>query len=349
VQTLTVPSDDGAGFGASVAVSGSTAVIATVDGGPGNDGAAYVFTKSGTSWTQQAELIRSGGAINQVAIAGNTIALAEDGANSNVGKVFIFTGAGANWTQQAVLAPGGRNFGFSIALSGNVLAATSVVSADPGASQYAVWVYTRTGTTWSKRPVTAPTDGTVSSQNGPPALAITSTLAGPKSVAVEGSSSSGYGVLIFMGAGTGGTDWSQSAFLTVPGLPSGADFGASLSGSDGSLVVGAPSYAGTTSGAAYVFVGSGASWTQQASFNGTADLFGATVVGTNNTVLVRNWKSGGTATVEVFTRSGATWSTGPVLSDGATKDGFGASMGTNGAAALVGAALGFGNVYAFRT
>jgi hypothetical protein len=53
---LTAPDGaSGDGFGGSVAISGHTAVV----GGPGHSsdtGAAYVFVRSGTAWSQQAEL-----------------------------------------------------------------------------------------------------------------------------------------------------------------------------------------------------------------------------------------------------------------------------------------------------
>ena len=66
-QAKLTASDGAAGdvFGNSVAISGNTAVIgAYYDdvGSNSNQGSAYVFVRSGTSWSQQAKLTASDGA-----------------------------------------------------------------------------------------------------------------------------------------------------------------------------------------------------------------------------------------------------------------------------------------------
>lgn len=67
VQQAQLTASDGAAsdnFGISVAVSGDTAVVgAYLDdvGASGNQGSAYVFVRSGTSWSQQAQLTASDG------------------------------------------------------------------------------------------------------------------------------------------------------------------------------------------------------------------------------------------------------------------------------------------------
>ena len=63
-QAELTASDAAAGdeFGSSVALSGDTALVGAdgkTVGGNNDAGAAYVFTRSGTSWTQQAELTAS--------------------------------------------------------------------------------------------------------------------------------------------------------------------------------------------------------------------------------------------------------------------------------------------------
>jgi len=67
-------------FGCSVALSGDTALIGAWSkdvGGNTYAGAAYVFTRSGTSWSQQAELTASDAAADDhfghsVALSGDT-------------------------------------------------------------------------------------------------------------------------------------------------------------------------------------------------------------------------------------------------------------------------------------
>ena len=61
-QAKLTASDGGSAdfFGFSAAISGATAVVGAY-GNNTNTGAAYVFTRSGTTWTQQAELTASDG------------------------------------------------------------------------------------------------------------------------------------------------------------------------------------------------------------------------------------------------------------------------------------------------
>ncbi|HYF63320.1 MAG TPA: FG-GAP repeat protein [Herpetosiphonaceae bacterium] len=119
-------------FGWSIALSGNMLVVGApgeasaatgINGDQSNDdasmaGAAYVFVRSGTIWTQQAYLKasntdRSDSFGNAVAISGNTIVVgapSEDGGlvgdqndNSlnNAGAAYVFVRTGTTWTQQA--------------------------------------------------------------------------------------------------------------------------------------------------------------------------------------------------------------------------------------------------------
>ena len=124
------------GFGATVAISGDTIVVGATsedssakgvngdqaDNSAVESGAAYVFVRTGSTWSQQAYLKASNtGAYDEfgrsVTISGDTIAIgapAEDsdstgingprqGSNSfkNAGAVYIFTRIGTTWTQNA--------------------------------------------------------------------------------------------------------------------------------------------------------------------------------------------------------------------------------------------------------
>jgi hypothetical protein len=81
-------------FGISVAIYGSTAVV----GAPGknsNAGAAYVFVRSGTAWSQQAKLTAADGASGDnfgfsVAIYRSTGVVGALGKNSNTGAAYVF-------------------------------------------------------------------------------------------------------------------------------------------------------------------------------------------------------------------------------------------------------------------
>ena len=84
-----------------MAISGSTAVV----GAPGknsNTGAAYVFTRSGSTWSQRAELTAADGAAGD----GFGYAVALSGSTAVVGApyksaAYVFTGSGGTWTQLA--------------------------------------------------------------------------------------------------------------------------------------------------------------------------------------------------------------------------------------------------------
>jgi hypothetical protein len=95
-----------------------------------NQGAAWIFTRSGTTWSQQGnKLVGTGntGAAKQ----GTSVSLSADGTtaivggfadNSNQGAAWIFTRSGTTWTQQGGKLVGTGNTGaafqgFAVSLS----------------------------------------------------------------------------------------------------------------------------------------------------------------------------------------------------------------------------------------
>lgn len=105
------------GFGIAVAVSGNTIVVGASnrnDGAGPEEGAVYVFTRSGSgSWVQSAVLTPSDGESYErlgyaVAIDGNTIAAGAPGQNMGHGAVYVFTEPAGGWqnaSQTAALTP----------------------------------------------------------------------------------------------------------------------------------------------------------------------------------------------------------------------------------------------------
>jgi hypothetical protein len=155
-------------FGWSVALDGDTLAV----GAPGDTingnvsrGSAYVFTRSGATWTQQQKLIASDGeAVDQfgeaVAIDGDTLVAGAGadkiGGNVSQGSAYVFMRSGATWTQQQKLiandgAPGAF-FGRSLALDGDTLAVGAPDDTINGkASQGSAYVLTRNGATWTQQ------------------------------------------------------------------------------------------------------------------------------------------------------------------------------------------------------
>ena len=161
----------GDNFGVSVAISGDYALVgATGDdiGANADQGSAYVFIRSGSSWIQQAKLTATDGAAND--LFGVSVAISGDyalvgaygdaiGANSQQGSAYVFVRSGSSWTQQAKLtaADGAAfdYFGISVAISGDYALVGAYLD-DIGANiqQGSAYVFKRTGTSWSPvRPV----------------------------------------------------------------------------------------------------------------------------------------------------------------------------------------------------
>jgi hypothetical protein len=157
-------------FGGSVAVSGDTALIGAWGDDPNYDlsGSAYVFVRSGGTWTQQAKLVADDAWQadlfgHAVALEGDTAligAYGDDDGGSWAGSAYVFTRAGGVWTQQAKLmasdAQDQSHFGYSVALDGE----TALIGAYGGGFiGGAAYVFTRTGGVWTEQAKIRPNDG----------------------------------------------------------------------------------------------------------------------------------------------------------------------------------------------
>ena len=122
------------GFGVSVAISGTTAIV----GAPGFSkaaGRAYVFAKTGGVWTQATELkgldtVASDDFGYTVAISNATAIAGAPGFSKAAGRAYVFTSTATGW-KQAVKLKGSDTvaadyFGYSVAISGT----TAIVGAD---------------------------------------------------------------------------------------------------------------------------------------------------------------------------------------------------------------------------
>ena len=274
--------------GAATGVNGNQA-----DNSIPNAGAAYIFTRSGTTWTQQAYIKAS-----------NTGTAGVDGVQSD-----------------------GDQYAFSLALSGdgNTLAIGAVTEDsnatgfdgdqgdDSAMSSGAVYVYRRTGNDWSqqayiKSPPTADADPTngdyfgyslgLSADGGTLAVGVydedgsSREINGPVD-AERGGSGAAY---VFTRAGN---TWTRQAYIKVASAEGGDSWGVAvaLSADGNTLAMGTADEdcpatgvnppgcgdeglgsAGGSMGAAAVFVRDGTTWTQQAylkaSNTGVEDWFG---------------------------------------------------------------------------
>lgn len=121
---------------------------------------AYVFTRTGSSWTQQTKLTASDAATGDffgstVSFSAETVvigAYGNDDAGSQSGSVYVYTRSGSTWTQQVKLVASDASsngwFGISASLSGN----TALIGASRSdGNSGSVYVFTRSGSTWTSR------------------------------------------------------------------------------------------------------------------------------------------------------------------------------------------------------
>jgi hypothetical protein len=148
-----------------VALSGDTALVgAYFDDDAGSDaGAAYVFVRSGTSWSQQDKLIASDAAAADlfagglIALDGDTALIGapfDDDAGSQSGSAYVFVRSGTSWSQQEKLtasdAADGDGFGAtSVALSGDIALIGAYRDDDGGSDAGSAYIFERSGTSWS--------------------------------------------------------------------------------------------------------------------------------------------------------------------------------------------------------
>ena len=154
------------GWSAALSADGSTLAVGG-DLDNSQAGAVWVFTRSGNSWSQQGpKLVGSGvtgvlgfsieqGVSVALSADGNTLIEGGPGDNSGVGAVWVFTRTGGTWSQQgsklvASDVVGAAQQGISVALSadGNNAA---IGGFDDNNFNGAVWIWTRSGNTWSQQ------------------------------------------------------------------------------------------------------------------------------------------------------------------------------------------------------
>ena len=154
----------GGQFGSSVALSkdGNTALVGGQEDDNG-EGAAWVFTRSGSTWTQQGAKLTAGsgaelGAGVALSADGDTALLGGPNASDGTGAAWVFTRSGTTWTQQGEALTGSGEvhdetpiaFGTGVALSAK---GTTALIGGPGDDDRAgaAWVFTRSATTWTQQ------------------------------------------------------------------------------------------------------------------------------------------------------------------------------------------------------
>ena len=286
-------------FGYAVSLDGDSALI----GAPGNPfnplypGAAYIFIRTGTTWTQQARLVPSDGQNedyfgNSVSLDGDTAIIGSEYLTGSSGSVYVFTRSGTTWNQQTKLLPSdgitGEMFGYSVSLEANTALIGAIFDDDNGPGAGSAYIFTRTGTTWTQQTKLLASDGATLDQFG-----ISVSLSGDNAlIGVEWDSDNGEksgSAYVFTRTGT---LWNQQAKLLPSDGTAEDRFGHSVSFSGDTALIGAneDDETGNYSGSAYVFTRTGTTWIQQIkllpSDTSEQKLFGESVSLDGDTALI---------------------------------------------------------------
>ncbi|HPR47311.1 MAG TPA: cadherin-like beta sandwich domain-containing protein [Spirochaetota bacterium] len=325
-------------FGYAVALYGDTLAVgahyedsaATGIGGDQDDnsaeksGAVYVFTRTGSTWTQQAYIKASNTGTDDrfgcsVSLYEDTLvagAYREDSPATGIngvetddttdasasGAVYVFTRTGSTWAQQAYIkasnSDGGDNFGLSVSLYGDTLAVGAMQESsaaagiggdqddDTAGASGAVYVFTRTDSTWAQQAYIKASNTGASDYFGSSVALHGDTLA--VGAHFEDSAAAGIGGdqdddtasasgAVYVFTRTGST-WAQQAYIKASNTGANDYFGLRIALNGDTLAVGAYAEDSTTtgidgeqsnsdasaSGAAYVFTRTGDDWEQQA-------------------------------------------------------------------------------------
>jgi Secretion system C-terminal sorting domain/FG-GAP repeat len=313
------------GNAVAISADGNTVLFGGYKDGT-NQGAAWVFTRTGTSWTQQgSKLVGTGnsGAAGEgysvgLSADGNTAILGGYLDNSFAGAAWVFTRNGSTWSQQgnklvANDEKGSSYLGHSVALSadGN----TAIIGGFlDSTGTGAAWIFTRSGTTWTQQGgKLVGTGGTGASYQGYSvglsADGNTAIIGGPDDNSAQGAA------WIFTRSGS---TWTQEGSKLVGSGNTGAAYqGVSVAlSADGNTAIIGGSQDNSFNGAAWVFTRSGSVWTQQGSkLAGTGNTgaagqgFAVSISADGNIAIVGGGSDNLSAGASwIFTRSGSSWS-----------------------------------------
>ena len=167
-------------FGTSVAIDGDTIVVGapTHDGGAADAGAAFVFVRSGATWSEQQKLVASDRAAadhfgSAVAISGHTVlagAPHADPKGASSGAAYTFVRSGVTWAQQQKLVPAetaaGDRLGCAVAIFGDRAVLGAELDDDLGTDSGAAFAFERSGSAWSLAAKLLAADGAPSDRLG---------------------------------------------------------------------------------------------------------------------------------------------------------------------------------------
>jgi flagellar assembly factor FliW len=165
-------------FGNGVSINSDYAIVGSPynDDTATNSGSAYIFIRSGSSWTQQAKLTASDAASNDefglsVDISGDYVISGANSGDQRPGSAYIFKRSGTSWSQQAkIQASDGATsdrFGKAVALSGDYAVIGAYTDDSPTDSGSAYIFKKDTGAeTWTQKQKLTASDAATSDNFG---------------------------------------------------------------------------------------------------------------------------------------------------------------------------------------
>jgi len=149
-------------FGRSVSIDGDYAIVGAY-GSDNYTGAAYIFKREGSTWTEQAKLTASDAAEYDyfgwsVAVDGNYAIVGAPGdpeAGEYPGSSYVFKREGATWTEQAKLTASDAAeydyFGGSVSISGDYVIVGARAHEEFGSGPGAAHIFKREGSIWTEQ------------------------------------------------------------------------------------------------------------------------------------------------------------------------------------------------------
>ncbi len=304
-------------------------------------------------------------------ITNSAATITDSGTASNSGALYIYKRTGAVWAQEAYIKANNSGvddqFGYGFALSADTLAvgaftedngATTITNGtgtitDSGtaADSGAVYVYKRSGTTWTQEAYIKANNAEVDDWFGKEVSIYSNTLAvgselednsattitnGEDTITDSGMAASAGAVYIYKRTGS---NWAQEAYLKASNAEAGDQFGHVVSLGADTLAVGAITEGNsatgifnssgtvtnsgtlTNSGAVHIYKRTGSSWAQEAYIKanntGADDHFGTDVSLSSNTLAVSAYTEDNSATTitngaDTITDSGTATNSGAV-------------------------------------